>query len=939
MPPKKLPKKSKRQTTTEDQKPDAEGVEPQTDSADADVVLNIADTERLSEDTKASSGEEKTPSSEETAAPEPKSDTASKLREVDELFAKPEFDAKEDLEWVKRILQSGLFHLLREPDLDDDEHYEEIAKWLYAYKKVANHVAKKGPLLNMRNNIEWQDLSARGKVFAVAEAKAVGDDEDDVQDPVDVATNRKSFMHAVVLFEFEDSFTESKTYPRFRSLTHFEWEAVARALCFMFHQSVENTLARIATYLIFLQNEARICIEDDVEHGEWMIRLGGQMQQAAVVMVELLSDGSQEALWCSNKGMATLLYLQLADARLFFARPKLQQIMFDVWRGLRSDASSRGMFKKLWCWVWLGCGSVVNLIVLPAWAALPTIERRMSQYQLARANEARAETIQWIQEAHDKEGCQLKVLEEINKTSDELFKKDQIIRIGKQRYWSKAAYRKAVVEKCRDAVFGVERWIPLLIPRHKRYLAILTNLLFAAYLAWEPPGEAQTWNVLLLSSGAWCTEVIQLLGVSNVKDTTLRQLSPVFSPEFNFWFMDRVNIMELIAFSCVVWSCLVVLFDVERTEFAQQFKAVGVLFMGISQTMSMLRMSSIFGPLVSMTMNMIVDMIQWVLLLIPIIGCIVASLMTLFKSRPEHAEMLDDDCQSFSGVNGSFADSLLFFMEVQIGREPPLECLHNSRHTFVGPIILNFGLWVVLILMLNMLIAMMAKTFDRIYERSMIDFQYNFIAAVLQTVEEPAVPPVLRMLSVPWRIVELAMSASDANNCIKVHEDICKKVKDDKFTSTQLEHADNIRKSRFKKLHKEQTAEFDDEQKEPNPPAEQKDPEGLQTLDILYKAVQEFVAEHISDAAIQEEIWRKQFAKQLFATDNRVKAVQSALRSEENEELEQLRARCRELEVVNRVQSALSSRDNKELEQLRARCQELEDARPKAAARMGDAKK
>ncbi|CAJ1364303.1 unnamed protein product, partial [Effrenium voratum] len=209
-------------------------------------------------------------------------------------------------------------------------------------------------------------------------------------------------------------------------------------------------------------------------------------------------------------------------------------------------------------------------------------------------------------------------------------------------------------------------------------------------------------------SGAWCTEVIQLLGVSNVKDTTLRQLSPVFSPEFNFWFMDRVNIMELIAFSCVVWSCLVVLFDVERTEFAQQFKAVGVLFMGISQTMSMLRMSSIFGPLVSMTMNMVVDMIQWVLLLIPIIGCLVASLMTLYKSRPGFDETLADQCQSFSGVNGSYMHGVLLFMEIQIGREAPLECLYNSKHAVVGPVILNFGLWVVLILMLNMLIAMMA---------------------------------------------------------------------------------------------------------------------------------------------------------------------------------------------------------------------------------------
>ena len=49
--------------------------------------------------------------------------------------------------------------------------------------------------------------------------------------------------------------------------------------------------------------------------------------------------------------------------------------------------------------------------------------------------------------------------------------------------------------------------------------------------------------------------------------------------------------------------------------------------------------------------------------------------------------------------------------------------------------------------------------------------------------------------------------------------------------------------------------------------------------DILYKAVQEFVAEHISDAAIQEEIWRKQFAKQLFAIDNRASVSGNALKS------------------------------------------------------------
>lgn len=69
------------------------------------------------------------------------------------------------------------------------------------------------------------------------------------------------------------------------------------------------------------------------------------------------------------------------------------------------------------------------------------------------------------------------------------------------------------------------------------------------------------------------------------------------------------------------------------------------------------------------------------------------------------------------------------------------DCLLEHQHRWPAQVLMNFGLWIVVVLMLNMLIAMMAKTFDRIYEGAMVDFQFSFVGTVIQTADEPAVPP------------------------------------------------------------------------------------------------------------------------------------------------------------------------------------------------------
>ena len=45
----------------------------------------------------------------------------------------------------------------------------------------------------------------------------------------------------------------------------------------------------------------------------------------------------------------------------------------------------------------------------------------------------------------------------------------------------------------------------------------------------------------------------------------------------HFWFMDRVNVMELVAYTCIAWTSVLCLIAPEHTELAQQFKAFGSL--------------------------------------------------------------------------------------------------------------------------------------------------------------------------------------------------------------------------------------------------------------------------------------------------------------------------------------------------------------------------
>ena len=206
--------------------------------------------------------------------------------------------------------------------------------------------------------------------------------------------------------------------------------------------------------------------------------------------------------------------------------------------------------------------------------------------------------------------------------------------------------------------------------------------------------------------------------------------------------------------------------------------------------------------------------------------------------------------------------------------------------------------------MLNMLIAMMAKTFDRIYESAMVDFQYHFIGNLLQMIEEPAVPPILRTLGVPWRICStcwwwIYQRGSKLSEKIGTTQKAQQKVKlrESSFHDMQKElqeredkEADILKAMKLRFLDKNLTHE--------------------DCIKMLYAFVTEFISEHASDTQVQDDLWRKQMAQKLFLMDIKLETKVDTLRTQLDEMSKNMKSIEQSLQKLtgNSADSSLQSK-------------------------------
>ncbi|CAE7457750.1 unnamed protein product [Symbiodinium natans] len=347
-------------------------------------------------------------------------------------------------------------------------------------------------------------------------------EEDEIHtQAVDKAIDTSNATHAMVIF------MDKTRHEHYRHLILFDWEAICGAFCYMFVSPLcgtSETLKRICDFLLYLDSEASTKVELDVDTAEEMRQMNAKLQQTAVAMVEYLTDHVQEELWYSDEGINILQDLQYADARLFFARPRLQRILSDMWHPHYDHNAGEYVWYLLKLWT----GMVVGLVGLIPCAFCPSLESILFDRMVDEERNIRKEHAESSMHKPD-EGT-----------------------------WSAVKRPDAINKQKQKAIthLWLDRYLPILLPRQKKYLLLFSNLSFVVFLVLYNPDHGGTMIILLLSGGALYAETMQLLCSAQDVRRSIR-----------LWLLDRVNIAEFAAFLLISTSCIFrYIHEAEETE-------------------------------------------------------------------------------------------------------------------------------------------------------------------------------------------------------------------------------------------------------------------------------------------------------------------------------------------------------------------------------------
>ena len=113
-------------------------------------------------------------------------------------------------------------------------------------------------------------------------------------------------------------------------------------------------------------------------------------------------------------------------------------------------------------------------------------------------------------------------------------------------------------------------------------------------------------------------------------------------------------------------------------------------------------------------------------------------------------EFMDEACKDLATKYGSNVfEGMKELFEITLGgAESGLECLDELRHPGTSTFVMSLFLISSVVLLLNMLIAMMAKTFDRVFDKQPQVYQYMFAMLTLNWMVADATPPPFNMLRI-----------------------------------------------------------------------------------------------------------------------------------------------------------------------------------------------
>jgi len=187
--------------------------------------------------------------------------------------------------------------------------------------------------------------------------------------------------------------------------------------------------------------------------------------------------------------------------------------------------------------------------------------------------------------------------------------------------------------------------------------------------------------------------------------------------------------------------------------------SVATLFLTL-RLMKLWNLSETLGPYLQMLFKMLTDLAKLMSLGLPIIAAHAFAMHVLFKAYADEVEGCatpgdpgaQEDAESIFREN-TFMGFAVMLEQLTAGTDSNIECLRASGAGWSAWVIqLSFSL-IMIVLLLNVIIAAMAKTFDLIYES--LDLTAMLVRAKLiqNATSLNVAPPPLNLLGYPARIV------------------------------------------------------------------------------------------------------------------------------------------------------------------------------------------
>jgi len=258
------------------------------------------------------------------------------------------------------------------------------------------------------------------------------------------------------------------------------------------------------------------------------------------------------------------------------------------------------------------------------------------------------------------------------------------------------------------------------------------------------------WTAMLLGSQLQC---VFLMGVAN-------------------FFSDKGNIVDIVAYVGVMTSLMLNVCHGDDSFLSSAFPnqcgdspprvptaavellSVSVLMLGF-RLMRVLTLHPSFGPLIMAVNSMSRDIAQWVSIVSFIIVAFAGAFHILYgDSFKDPLRTTPDGCFAVDSEFDEFPNALTVMIEMMLNADGQYDCFRYSAHPNLGVLYSYLMVLMTSIVLVNMLVALITKTYDEITANLTKSFMFVRSRIICEWLKYPAVPPPLNILSIPFLLVK-----------------------------------------------------------------------------------------------------------------------------------------------------------------------------------------